>query len=80
MPLFKVALTYEIAVSADNELQAVQYCVMNSNEFKYDFQDADDIHATAIKTVNDLPYGWDVECIPYNVPATYDNQIKNILK
>lgn len=64
MKLFKVEITYEIVILAENWQSAEE-------EAPFILRNEDDsepsVGATEIKSLKDLPFGWDAKCYPFKV-------------
>lgn len=75
MPLFSVEVKYNIVVCADSEEEALNIA---PEEVKESDELPDEILATKIDTLYDLPSGWDGSCLPYG--KTEDRTIAERLR
>lgn len=73
MPLFKVKMEFETVVKADSPYEAMRLAYKQRVEImQNDFRSDKDIppgllSASPILRDRDLPYGWDIDCIPWGV-------------
>ena len=75
MPLYKVTVEFETIVYAEDEDAAI-------SEAERVVTAEDEIPTTdaiEIKSVEDIPTGWDKDCIPWGSAYPYDKTIEEIL-
>ncbi|MCA9340867.1 MAG: hypothetical protein KDA17_08180 [Candidatus Saccharibacteria bacterium] len=76
MHLFKVRISWETVIRAKDYAEAERLAPRI-------IRDEDDEHeeceAEAIKTLDDLPHGWDADCRPWGERDPYDRTIGGIL-
>ena len=76
MKIYKVTIEFETVIAAESAQDA-------ENQAQSIIRDGDDEctlnHAKEITALNQLPTGWNGECIPWGEKVIEDKRLKNIL-
>lgn len=76
MKLYKVRVTFETVIAANNEEEAerkVQYGMSEIDD------EPDTWESSEIKSLSDLPYCWNGDCIPWSNDDIRDKTVAEIL-
>jgi hypothetical protein len=76
MELFKVRVEFKTVIRAENAESAEKQA---ESIIKESDDPADFVNATPIKTLEDLPYGWDAGCLAWGPRDELDRTIGQII-
>ena len=77
MKLFKIEVTYETVILAEN-LAAAE--LLGPGIIKGTDESENTVWSSEIKTLGDLPPGWDGKCRPWGEEDPFDRTIEKILE
>lgn len=63
--LFSVEMTYRVVVVAEDAFDAQNVASNNAYSIVSDAFEPDWLDSDEIKSIDELPRGWEVDCIPY---------------